>query len=189
MNSTQALVEGTQVQILETPNVMMRHPELVGAVGEIADAAVHPATWFTVRVPDGRLLKFQPTALRPVDAARPARLAAAAGKAAGASEGKQGKQEARQEQRIAEPRLGLAARTLTKGTVVAIHGTDNVQQRVPHLIGKVGVVKEAPVHPGQWQRRALLATRCSGNGRTLIGVACLVSPCLLLCSDVVQSGV
>jgi hypothetical protein len=189
MNSTQALAEGTQVQILETPNVMMRHPELVGAVGEVADAAVHPATWFTVRVPDGRLLKFQPTALRPVDAARSARHAAAAAKAAGQAEHKQGKQEARPEQRIGEATQGHAARTLTKGTVVAIHGTDNVQQRVPHLIGKVGVVKEAPVHPGQSQPRALPATRCSGDDRTLIGIAWCLSRCLLLCSDVVQSGV
>lgn len=29
-------------------------------------------------------------------------------------------------------------------------GTDNVKARTPHLIGRIGIVKEAPVHPATW---------------------------------------
>ena len=31
-----------------------------------------------------------------------------------------------------------------------IIGTDNVRARTPHLIGHIGIVKEAPVHPATW---------------------------------------
>eukprot|EP01037_Dinobryon_pediforme_P018853 gene18854-19175_t len=40
--------------------------------------------------------------------------------------------------------------SLKVGTRVAILGTENVQQRFPHLEGCIGVIKEAPVHPATW---------------------------------------
>ena len=38
----------------------------------------------------------------------------------------------------------------TKGVAVKIVGTDNVLQRVPHLVGCIGTVREVPVHPNTW---------------------------------------
>lgn len=31
-------------------------------------------------------------------------------------------------------------------------GTENVRSRTPHLIGRIGIVKEAPVHPATWYK-------------------------------------
>jgi len=41
---------------------------------------------------------------------------------------------------------------MRKGSSVVIIGTDNVRARTPHLIGRIGLVKEAPVHPATWYK-------------------------------------
>ena len=42
------------------------------------------------------------------------------------------------------------AQSLKKGVQVQIMKTDNVEQRAPHLIGQVGVIKDVPQHPNTW---------------------------------------
>ncbi|KAH8054686.1 hypothetical protein JL722_8628 [Aureococcus anophagefferens] len=42
------------------------------------------------------------------------------------------------------------AQSLKRGTQVTIHRTENVQQRAPHLIGRIGTIKEVPQHPNTW---------------------------------------
>ncbi|KAJ1448248.1 hypothetical protein M885DRAFT_590975 [Pelagophyceae sp. CCMP2097] len=42
------------------------------------------------------------------------------------------------------------ARALKRGTLVSVRATDNAQARAPHLVGRVGTVKEVPAHPNTW---------------------------------------
>eukprot|EP01041_Mallomonas_annulata_P001617 gene1617-3126_t len=53
-------------------------------------------------------------------------------------------------QRHSNKAADVGSRGLMKGTPVQIIGTDNVIQRVPHLVGKQGIIKDLPVHPATW---------------------------------------
>lgn len=41
---------------------------------------------------------------------------------------------------------------MKKGSSVVIIGTDNVRAKTPHLIGRIGIIYEAPVHPATWYK-------------------------------------
>mmetsp|Transcript_16401 Transcript_16401/g.22604 ORF Transcript_16401/g.22604 Transcript_16401/m.22604 type:complete len:851 (-) Transcript_16401:485-3037(-) len=69
--SVSALKVGTKVTIVGTDNVQQRVPKLEGCIGEIKEAPVHPATWFKVQFPDGSVVTFRPSALRPLKCENP----------------------------------------------------------------------------------------------------------------------
>lgn len=145
---------GTHIEIMKTDNVTSRFPELVGALGVVDMAPIHPSTWFTIKVMDsGRLVKLQTTAMKPLvnEKVQPT-----------IDELQQLPQKSEErivhapespcEQVEQRPRsfsnVGIAH--FTKGVAVKILGTNNVLQRVPHLVGMVGNIKDVPVHPITW---------------------------------------
>ena len=145
---------GTHIEILKTDNVTSRFPELVGALGIVDMAPIHPSTWFTIKVVDsGRLVKLQTTAMKPlgnekvqfgsnVEQESPEKL----------DERSPQILESPSEHIEQRPRsssnVGIAH--FTKGVAVKILGTNNVMQRVPHLVGMVGNIKDVPIHPITW---------------------------------------
>ena len=169
---------GSRVIIVDTANVLARCPELVGSVGPSEPASVEPITpetrrappplgeressvekassnprvhagevtkvpeppskWYNVLVTDGRTIQFQASALH----------AATSSRAATAAQYREGDGEESEEEVQADKQSH--AQSLKRGTQVAIHRTENVQQRAPHLIGRIGTIKEVPQHPNTW---------------------------------------
>jgi hypothetical protein len=144
---------GTYIEIMKTDNVTSRFPELVGALGVVDLAPIHPSTWFTIKVIDtGRLVKLQTTAMKPLIGDK---------LSSRTPFGQQSSVEKTDDKSISiiplenveqRPRalsnVGIAH--FVKGVAVKILGTNNVLQRVPHLVGMVGNIKDVPVHPITW---------------------------------------
>ena len=144
---------GTYIEICTTDNVLSRFPDLIGAIGVVELAPVHPSTWFTIKVVEGgRLVKLQTTAMKPILDERTFSRTILS-------------QQSHNEKAIAKPisviptehteqrpralsNVGIAH--FVKGVAVKILGTNNVLQRVPHLVGVVGHIKDVPVHPITW---------------------------------------
>lgn len=144
---------GTYIEICTTDNVLSRFPDLIGAIGVVELAPVHPSTWFTIKVVEGgRLVKLQTTAMKPILDERTFSRTIHS-------------QQSHNEKAIAKPvsviptehteqrpralsNVGIAH--FVKGVAVKILGTNNVLQRVPHLVGVVGHIKDVPVHPITW---------------------------------------
>ena len=166
---------GSRVIIVDTANVLARCPELVGSVGaeprlwthharnapgapwatrkysykpnvqtrnthagEVTKVPEPPSKWYDVLVTDGRTIQFQASALH----------AATSSRAATAAQYREGDGEESEEEVQADKQSH--AQSLKRGTQVAIHRTENVQQRAPHLIGRIGTIKEVPQHPNTW---------------------------------------
>jgi hypothetical protein len=95
-----------------------------------------------VLLDDGGIAKFQATSLDLLDAdGNPKPRATPAGKAANSSLYND----------YLPPSNSMShAQSLKKGAKVIIMKTDNVEQRAPHLIGQVGIIKDVPQHPNTW---------------------------------------
>eukprot|EP00629_Pelagomonadales_sp_RCC1024_P007044 CAMPEP_0119276288 /NCGR_PEP_ID=MMETSP1329-20130426/15161_1 /TAXON_ID=114041 /ORGANISM="Genus nov. species nov., Strain RCC1024" /LENGTH=255 /DNA_ID=CAMNT_0007276717 /DNA_START=291 /DNA_END=1055 /DNA_ORIENTATION=+ len=130
---------GQRCVITDTANVLSRCPELVGSIGEITGLPTATSHCYDVAVTDGRVIKFQPSALQAASTGR----AAAAAAFRATDDGDESDEEAL-ESKVSH------AQSLKRGTQVTIHRTENVQQRAPHLIGRVGTIKEVPTHPNTW---------------------------------------
>lgn len=143
---------GTYIEIMKTDNVTSRFPELVGALGVVDLAPIHPSTWFTIKVADsGRLVKLQTTAMKPVIGEKLPRTNVVP-QTEKVSEKSTSSTAITPEHIEQRPRsfsnVGIAH--FTKGVAVKILGTNNVLQRVPHLVGMIGTIKDVPVHPITW---------------------------------------
>lgn len=164
---------GSNVEIKGTENVLTRFPELVGKKGTIVSSPTHPSTWFTVRVEDSeQTVKLQPTAMNLLGAETEETPELVVRVPSGASTDSLTSRVSDEANAAATPvsrddnivydgghqrakSLGHVihcslAPNMKKGCSVTILRTENVLQRAPHLVGKEGVVKEAPVHPATW---------------------------------------
>nr|CCA23417.1 conserved hypothetical protein [Albugo laibachii Nc14] len=58
------LEEGTLVRIIKTSDVEQRVPHTIHKIGTIEEVPQHPNTWFKVRINDGDVYKYRPSALK-----------------------------------------------------------------------------------------------------------------------------
>ena len=54
------------VEVMYTDNTVARFPEHIGQIGIVEHAPIHPSTWFTIKMMDGRSIKLQTTAMKHV---------------------------------------------------------------------------------------------------------------------------
>lgn len=145
---------GTRVVVCSNDYVLQRVPHLVGQVGTIEVAPIHPSTWCTIAMDDGvTTVKLQPTAIRHLDdgtteddspsssVATPPRPATPPAKY-------------NRPRAYSSPAGQIPSQThrLVHGAKVTIIGTENVEQRVPQYIGMEGTIKEVPIHPATWYK-------------------------------------
>ena len=57
---------GSFVEVMYTDNTVARFPEHIGQIGIVEHAPIHPSTWFTIKMMDGRSIKLQTTAMKHV---------------------------------------------------------------------------------------------------------------------------
>lgn len=57
---------GSYIEVLYTDNTVARFPHQIGCLGIVEHAPIHPSTWFTIKMMDGRSIKLQTTAMKHV---------------------------------------------------------------------------------------------------------------------------
>ena len=57
---------GSFIEVLYTDNTVARFPDQIGCLGIVEHAPIHPSTWFTIKMMDGRSIKLQTTAMKHV---------------------------------------------------------------------------------------------------------------------------
>jgi hypothetical protein len=159
--------KGSNVEIRATDNVLSRFPDLVGKRATVVASPTHPSTWFSIKVEEtNQVIKLQPTAMTLIDEAGGSEVGASEASDAAAANTMSrsgstaslahddssvqydgGHQRAKSMGHVVHCSLAPA---MKKGCSVTILRTENVLQRAPHLVGREGIVKEAPVHPATW---------------------------------------
>eukprot|EP00596_Hydrurales_sp_CCMP1899_P008969 CAMPEP_0119037760 /NCGR_PEP_ID=MMETSP1177-20130426/6248_1 /TAXON_ID=2985 /ORGANISM="Ochromonas sp, Strain CCMP1899" /LENGTH=371 /DNA_ID=CAMNT_0006999415 /DNA_START=92 /DNA_END=1204 /DNA_ORIENTATION=- len=143
--------KGNCVEVLNTDNVLSRFPTLIGCHGVVDLAPIHPSTWFTIKMIDGRLIKLQNTAMKHLnkDSNRfQFQMEKNHSIANKAKHTINHHETSKENHRPRSNSMGIAQ--YTKGVSVVILGTENTIHRFPGMVGVVGVIHEVPVHPITW---------------------------------------
>ena len=137
---------GTRVVVGSNDYVLQRVPHLVGQVGTIEVAPIHPSTWCTIAMDDGvTTVKLQPTAIRHLgDAAPDADSPTSSVETPPRPATPPAKYNRPRAYSSPAGQTPSQTHRLVHGAKVTIIGTENVEQRVPQYIGMEGTIKEVP---------------------------------------------